>query len=68
MKVDILYDVYYKNLSKEKAEIIADQISEEFHEDLLETDIQTALNLSKAEYTAYLSVRYIEHFYLINVK
>jgi hypothetical protein len=53
MKVDILYDVYYKNLSEEKAEIIADQLSEEFHEGLLETDIQTALGLSKAEYTAY---------------
>jgi hypothetical protein len=53
MKVDILYDVYYKNLSEEKAEILADQISEEFHDGLLETDIHTALNLSKAEYTAY---------------
>lgn len=37
MKVDILYDVYYKNFSEEKAEILADQISEEFHEGLLET-------------------------------
>ncbi|MGD6804646.1 hypothetical protein FZC79_08400 [Rossellomorea vietnamensis] len=52
MKNDLLYQVFYKNLSDEKAMELFDKTVEEFHESLLENDIASELKLSQEEYTA----------------
>ncbi|WP_162785072.1 hypothetical protein [Bacillus sp. P14.5] len=49
MKNDLLYQVFYKNLSEEKALKIFDKTVDEFHEGLLEDDIASELKLSNEE-------------------